>query len=302
MPLLGVKRTYASPELLECRGLRRGGCTWPHEYNGGVHWNFRVLAGALADENEACSTIGHRQDDRFTRPCPDRLHPDDEKLTDWLVQVLKSQLRSDFCGRKSETQPLRARIDFGQRCCLALEAELSGRDRDELHVRFLATQSKSRPRKDFSSGASDVAAHCTHRLAKGAHVPERPYRNRLPQPNIGGRTDGSLRSLHRRSSLEVQVIAQNVLRGALSFGLASESEDKRATEQQGNNADVAFCRTIRPRDVSVRGDVIDLAARRADVHELPVAEAAQGRLCTPASTALPPCAQELLDEADNALR
>src|SRR3954469_5798010 len=98
MPLLGVKRTYASPELLECRGLRRGGCTWPHEYNGGVHWNFRVLAGALTDENEACSTIGHRQDDRFTRPCPDRLHPDDEKLTDWLVQVLKSQLRSDFCG------------------------------------------------------------------------------------------------------------------------------------------------------------------------------------------------------------
>ena len=141
-------------------GLWSYGCIGSHEHEARYRRYLRILTAVLADQDEACTAIGHRQDDGFPRPRPDRLHRDDEKLTDRLVQILKSQLGRGFGGRESKAELLCTRIDFPQRRCRALKAELGDRQSDKLKLRPLGTQGKGR-----SSQYSAAAFPTPHPIA-----------------------------------------------------------------------------------------------------------------------------------------
>jgi hypothetical protein len=138
----------------------------------------------LADEDEACPAVGHRQDDRLTRPSPDRLHPDDEKLTDWLVRILEPELRSDLSGRKSKTQALRTRIDITKRGSFAFKAEISARHGNKIYLRLPAAEDESWPGKNLGNQMSRAAPHFIHRITQSERIRERPYRDCLPRQDI----------------------------------------------------------------------------------------------------------------------
>src|SRR6185295_9645987 len=80
-----------------------GGCLRLHEQKARYHGYFCVGAAILADDDQSCAAISHTQDDGLALPCLDWFHSDDEKFTDRLVKILKPQLRSHLCCRKSKT-------------------------------------------------------------------------------------------------------------------------------------------------------------------------------------------------------
>ena len=123
----------------------------PHDYKTGCRGDLRAGAAILADENESRSTIGYIQDDGGALPGPDRLHSDDEKLTDRLVEILKPQLWSDFCSREAETQAFGARIDVRQQRRVGPKAQFGCRRREKLYARFRGADGKRRPRENFAS-------------------------------------------------------------------------------------------------------------------------------------------------------
>ena len=110
----------------KCYGLLflgRRALIGPHKYKTGCHGDLRVRAAILADENESRSAIGYIQDDGGARPRPDWLHSDGKKFTDWLVKILKPQLRTYLCRRKFKTQQLSSRINRRKRHSIGLKAE-----------------------------------------------------------------------------------------------------------------------------------------------------------------------------------
>src|SRR4051794_13882098 len=173
----------------KCYGLGRSGFMGPHEYKTGCRGDLCVGAAILADEDKSRAAIDYIQDDGRALPGPDRLHSDDEKLTDRLVEILKPQLWSDFCSREAETQLFGARIDVRQQRSVGPKAQFGCRHREKLYARFRGANGKRRPRESFASRVSDAATCRIQRVTQGEDICKRPDLDRLPHRVIDGGCD-----------------------------------------------------------------------------------------------------------------
>ena len=88
------------------------------------------------------------------------------ELTEWLVEILQPQLRTDFYRRKNKPTTLSTSIKLCQRGCFRFNTEFDGRYNDKVYVHFRGVQGKGWPGKNLLSQVSDPAARGIQRVTQ----------------------------------------------------------------------------------------------------------------------------------------